>query len=132
MRAGLVGDDVDGSVLGKKLGEDLCCVTNDADGQRLLSVASLNCQLKGVVEVVCLDVEVAVLDAAVDARFVNIHGDDNTVVHGNCQRLCAAHTAETSGEGDGACEGSVKALASNSAEGFIGALQDALGADVDP
>ena len=79
-----------------------------------------------------LDVEVAVLDAARDARGVDVHADRDAVVHGDRERLRAAHAAESAGEGDGAGKGSVEPLRGDGRERLVGALQDALGADVDP
>ena len=54
------------------------------------------------------------------------------VVHGHGQRLRAAHAAQPGGEGDGAGQRAAELLLRDRAEGLVGALQDALGADVDP
>jgi hypothetical protein len=85
-----------------------------------------------VVDVGGLDVEVAVLDAAVDAGLVAIHTDRHPVVHRHGQRLRAAHAAQSGGEGDGACQRAAELLLRDRTEGLVGALQDALRADVDP
>ena len=79
-----------------------------------------------------LDIEVAVLDAATDARGVAIDADRDTVVHRDGERLCAAHAAEPCGQGDRAREGAVEVLLRDGRERLVGALQDALRADVDP
>ena len=54
------------------------------------------------------------------------------VVHRHGQRLRTAHAAQPRGEGDRAGQGAAEPLLRNRAEGLVGALQDALGADVDP
>ena len=89
-------------------------------------------ELDGVVERVGLDVEVAVLDAAGDPRLVDVDADRDAVVHGHGERLGAAHAAEAGGERDGAGEGATEPLVGDRREGLEGALEDALGADVDP
>ena len=48
----------------------------------------------GVLEGVGLLVEVAVLDAAGDPRLVDVDADRDAVVHGDGERLRAAHAAE--------------------------------------
>ena len=56
----------------------------------------------------------------------------HAVVHRHGQRLRAAHAAEPGGERDRAGERAVERLRGDGAERLVGALQDALGADVDP
>src|SRR5688572_2759409 len=72
------------------------------------------------------------LDAAGDARRVDIDTDRDTAIHGYRERLGAAHATESAGEGDRASEGAVERLLGDRCEGLERALQDALGADVDP
>jgi hypothetical protein len=80
------------------------------------------------------------LDAAVDAGDVAVHADRHALVHRHGQRLRTAHAAQTRGEGDRAGQRVAtvrmaargRELLRNRAEGLVGALQDALGADVDP
>ena len=132
VRRGLVGDDVDRRVAAQQLGKHLGGVAEQPDRQRPLGVARLDGQSEGVVDVGGLGVEVAVLDAAVDAGLVAVHADRHAVVHRHGQRLRAAHAAEARGQGDGACQRAAELLLGDRAEGLVGALQDALGADVDP
>ena len=80
----------------------------------------------------CLDVEIAMLHAAGDAARIDIHHDGDTVVHRDRERLGAAHATEPAGEGDRSREGAVEPFRSHGGKRFIGALQDPLGADVDP
>ena len=77
-------------------------------------------------------VQVAVLDAALDGARVAVDADRDAVVHGHGERLGAAHAAETGGEGDRPGEGAAELLGGDGGERLVGALEDALGADVDP
>ncbi len=121
-----------GALRAQQFGNHLGGVAEQADRQRTLGVAGLHRQPQRVVDVFCLDVEVLVVDAAVDAGDVAVHADRDAVVHGDGQRLRAAHAAEAGGQRDGAGQGAAEPLLGDRAERLVGALQDALGADVDP
>ena len=54
------------------------------------------------------------------------------LVHGDGQRLRAAHLAQAGRQHELALERGPALLAGQAAEGLVGALEDALGADVDP
>ncbi len=54
------------------------------------------------------------------------------LVHGDGERLRAAHAAEAGGDHEAAGERAAEVLAGALGEGLVGALEDALGADVDP
>lgn len=128
----LVGDDVDGRPHGEQLRHQLGRVAQDADGQRAAGVAGLGGQPQRVVEGVGAHVEVAVLDPAFDGPRVDVDAEGHAAVHGDGERLGAAHAAEPGGQGDRAGQRAVEALGGDRGEGLVGALQDALGADVDP
>ena len=76
----------------------------------------------------------------VDARLVDVDADRDTVVHRHRQRLRAAHAAEPGGQRDRAGERAPalgvptggRELVGHGGEGLEGALEDPLGADVDP
>ena len=107
-------------------------VAEHADRQRPALVAGRDRQLDGVLERGRLDVEVAVLDPALDPRLVALDADHDAVVHGDRERLGAAHAAEPGGQGDRAGQRAVEPLVGHGGERLERALQDALGADVDP
>ena len=48
------------------------------------------------------------------------------------QRLGAPHATQTGGDGDGVFQRAVEVFLRRAEESFVGALEDALGADVDP
>ena len=72
------------------------------------------------------------VDPALDAGLVALDADHDAVVHGDGERLRAAHAAEAGGHGDGAGQRAVEPLVGDGGERLEGALEDALGADVDP
>jgi hypothetical protein len=129
---GLVGDDVDGGAQGEEPRHGLGGVAQQADGERPAPVAGLGGEAEGVFQAVGPYVEVAVLDTAVDGAGVAVDADRDAVVHGDGEGLGAAHAAEAGGEGDGPGEGAAELLGGDGGEGLVGALEDALGADVDP
>ena len=97
-----------------------------------LRVARLDRSSYGVLEVVGLDVEVAVLDPPGDPGLVDVDADRHAVVHRHGERLGPAHAAQPGGQRDGAGQGPAEPLVRDRGEGLEGALEDALGADVDP
>lgn len=128
----LVGDDVDGRLEGQQLRHQLRRIAEDSDGQRPARVAGLGGKAQRVVEGVGAHIEVAVLDPAVDGARVGVDAHGHAAVHGDGERLGAAHAAESRGEGDRPGERAAEPLGGDRGEGLVGALEDALGADVDP
>ncbi len=79
-----------------------------------------------------LHVHVAGLQALVDAALAAFDRQHAEARHGGGQRLRAAHAAETGREYPLAGELAVEMLPAHLDEGLVGALHDALAADVDP
>jgi len=77
-------------------------------------------------------VEVARLQAHLDARWLAFDGDHRGARHGGGKRLGAAHTTQPRGQEPFALELAAIVLAAHFGEGLIGALHDALRADIDP
>ena len=132
MGARLVGDDVDRHAAAEQLGEDLGGVADDADRPGAALVLGAQRLLDGVVEAVGDLVEVAVLDPAVQAGRVDVDDEADALVQRDGERLRAAHAAAAAGQGERAGERAAEALLGDGGEGLVGALDDALGADVDP
>ena len=77
-------------------------------------------------------VEVARFEPLLDAAFLNLDGDAVRTGHDRRERLRAAHPAEAGGQDPAALEIAAIMLAAHLGEGLVGALDDALRADVDP
>ena len=118
----------------QQLGHDLGRVAHAPrcdSGRRC--VAGLDGQRSASSRSAARDVQVAVLDPAVDAGSGRTSTQiDHAAVHGHGQRLGAAHAAEPGGQRDRPGEAAAEPLGGDGGEGLVGALQDALGADVDP
>ncbi len=132
MGRGLVGDDVDGRALGEQARQQLGGVAEQADRERAAGVAGLDGEPEGMLRGVGPYVQVAVLDTAFDGARVAVDADRHAVVHGDGERLGAAHAAEPCGQGDGPGEAAAELLGGDGGERLVGALEDSLGADVDP
>ena len=132
MRGGLIGDDVDRDPAAEQLGKDLGGVADHADRPGAALGLGPQRLLDGVVEVVGDLVQVAMLDPAVQPGPVDVDDQAGAAVQGDGQRLGAAHPAATPGQGQGAGQGAVEPLVGDGGEGLVRALDDALGADVDP
>jgi hypothetical protein len=117
---------------GEQLREDVGGVAEQADRQRLPPVVAGDGPADRVVDAGGLLVQVAALDPAGDPGLVALDADDHAAVHGHGQRLRPAHAAEPAGQRDRAGQGAAEALGRDRGERLVGALQDALGADVDP
>ncbi len=63
---------------------------------------------------------------------VHLGDQADALVHGHRQRLRAAHAAQPGGDRERARQGAAEVLAGALGERLVGALKDALGADVDP
>ncbi len=85
-----------------------------------------------IVNVVRGHVEVAVLDPAGDPRRVAVDDDRHAAVHGDREGLGTAHAAQPGGQRDRAGQRSPEPFRRHGRERLVGALQDALGPDVDP
>ena len=63
---------------------------------------------------------------------IHFDAQERRAVHGGGQGLGSAHAAEPAGDHQASGERSAEVFARGGGEGFVSALQDALGADVDP
>jgi hypothetical protein len=87
---------------------------------------------QSLVERVDHHIDIARLQTALGARWVDLDDEANAFVHSNGQGLCTPHTAEAGGEHELPAEAPPPFLPGQRAQCFIGALQNALRADVDP
>ena len=72
------------------------------------------------------------VDAALQVCGVDVDDQTGAVVEGHRQRLGPAHAAAARRQREGARERAAEAFGGHGAERLVGALHDALGADVDP
>ena len=106
MCGGLVRDDVygkfPGALAAQDLWEDLGGVAHEADGQGLLVLLGIQDQLEGLVKVGDNLIQVALVLTTLQAGLVHVHDEAGAAVEGDGQRLCAAHAAAATGQGEGA------------------------------
>ena len=132
MRAGLVGDDVGPHAAADQFGKHVRRVADEADRLRLAGRGPAVDHRQRLVEVGRLGVEVAGADAEIDPGLVAFHREAAGAGEHRRQRLRPAHAAEAAGQDPAALEVAAVVLAAGLGEGLVGALHDALRADVDP
>ena len=132
MGGGLVGDDVGCDAVGQQARHQVGRIADEPDRQRPAGPHGFFAAAERIGVVVADDIEVAGFHPASGPFGVDLDTQGNSLVHGDGQRLGAAHAAEPGGDGEGPRQRSPEALAGNGPEALVGALQDPLGADVDP
>ena len=130
--AGLVGDRVGTHAAAHQLGQDFGRVAQQRDGLGFAGRAVFFDAGQRVVEVGGLFVDVAGAQAHVDAALLAFDVERAGAGQRRGQRLRAAHAAQARGEDPAARQVAAVVLAAHLDEGFVGALHDALAADVDP
>jgi hypothetical protein len=128
----LVGDDADRRGHPQQLWHQVGRVAQQPDRQRPACLCGRHGPPDRVVDIAGLLVQVAVLDPAADPRRVTVDANDDAAIHGHRQRLGSAHPAEAGRQRDGAGQRAAEPLGGHGGERLVRALQDALGADVDP
>jgi hypothetical protein len=112
--------------------EDLGGVAEQADGERLFLPGRALDQLQRLVEALRGDVEIAGVQAHLDPGRLAFDGEHRGTGHGGGQGLRSAHAAEAAREDPAAGEMSAIVAPADLDEGLVGALHDALAADIDP
>ncbi len=132
VRARLVGDHVGPDAAAVELGKDLGGVAEEADRKRLFRRVGLYDESERLVERLRPGVEIAGFDALLDARRLALDGEQRGAGHRRGERLGTAHAAEPAGQDPAPGEIAAVVLPSGLDEGLVGALDDALAADIDP
>src|SRR5471032_2384033 len=130
--AGLVGDHVRAHATTNQFRQDFSSVTQQRDGNRLAFFGVFFDAGQRVVEVFGLLVDVAAVQTEIDAHLLAFDVQRASASQGRGQRLSAAHAAEAGGQYPTTFQVIVVVLATGFDEGFVGALNNALAADVDP
>ncbi len=129
---GLVGDDIGVIIAGEDLRENFSGVAEQADGARCARAARIFDHGHGLFQRFGARVEIAGFQAFFDAAILRFHGEHGGTGQRCGQRLRAAHAAEAAGENPFAGQAAAEMLAADFDKGLVGALHDALAADVDP
>ncbi len=132
MGAGLVGDHVGPHAAPVKFGKHVGGVAQQADRFRFAGLGPAVDHRQRFVEAVGLFVDVAGAQAEIDAVGVAFDRQTAGPGHHSGQGLRAAHATEPAGQNPLALQVAVIVLAAGLGEGLVGALNDALAADVDP
>ena len=135
---GLIGDEIGTRPLvagrhpARDLGKYLGGVAEQADGNRARRDARIGDDGQRLVEVARGAVEIAGLQPLLDAARLAFDGEERRARHSRGERLRAAHAAEPGGQDPAAAQVAAVMLASGLGEGLVGALNDALAADIVP
>ena len=132
MRRGLVGERVGPDALGDEFREQFRGIAEQPDRDRLSRLVRAIDDFERLGDRRRLGVEIARLEPHLDARRLAFDGDHRSAGHGRGERLRAAHAAEPRRQEPFALEIAAIMLAADFREGFVGALHDALRADIDP
>ena len=132
MRRGLVGHDVRRHAAPRQLGQHVGRVAFERDGSRHARLLPLLDALERVVEVRRPLVDVTRRQAALDAGRIDFDDERDPAVHRHGERLRAAHATEAGGHDEPAAQRAAEVASRQLGERFVRALQNALGADVDP
>src|SRR3989344_1856272 len=130
--AGLVGDHVRAHAALDQFRQDFSGVTQQGDGDRLAFLGVFGDARQSVVEVFGLLVDVTAFQAKIDADLLAFDVQRACTGQGGSQRLRTTHAAQSGGQYPLAFKIIVVVLATGFDEGFVGALDDALAADVAP
>ena len=132
MRRRLVGHHVRRHAAQRQLRVDLRRVADQPDRAGRLVLAGFLHQRHRLFQRVHHHVHVADLQAALGALRVHLHDQPHPLVHRDRQGLRPAHPAQPGGQHELALQRGPAAQPRQRAQGLVGALQDALRADVDP
>ncbi|MND28034.1 hypothetical protein D3C80_185100 [compost metagenome] len=132
MGAGLVGDHVRAHAAFYHFRHDVCGVAaqRDRDGAAFGGIFLDAGQ--GIIQRRRLLVNVAGTQAEIDTALLALNVQRAGARQGRGQRLRTAHSAQAGGEYPAAFQAALVVLAAGFDEGFVGALHDALAADINP
>ena len=132
VRRGLVGHDVGQEPASDQRRQDVGGVAQDTDRPRLTVPCALLRPEHGGIEIVGALVEVLRGQPFFDPRRIHLDDQRDAAIHGDGQWLGATHAAQAGRDDNTAAQRPAEMALGHGGERFVGALQDALRADVDP
>ena len=128
----LVCDDIGNDAALREFRVHIGGIADQTDGFRRAALNVLFHERHGFFEVIHDHIHIADRATAFGAFGVHFHDQPHTFVHGDRERLSAAHATESRREDELAFERSPAFELGKRAKGFVRALQDPLRADIDP
>ena len=132
VRAGLVGDAIRAHAAPHQFRQDFRRIAEQRDRFRFARLRVALDARQGVIDVGRLLIDILRAQAEIDARLPAFDGQRTRTGQRCRQRLRAAHPAEAGSEDPPALQRAAIMLPAHLHEGLVGALHDALRADVDP
>ena len=136
MGRGLVCDDVrpQAALLRTldQFGQEFGCIATDGNGHGLFALGVMGNPLQRLVQIGCLFVHVACAQPEVDAGLLALNVERASARKSGGQGLCTPHAAQAGGQNPATRQVAMEVLATRFHKGFVGALDDALAANVNP
>ena len=132
MGGGLIGDDVWDHPTSDQLLEHIGGIADQADATRRAAGLVALDERQGRVQIRCQFVEVAFVQTPLDALRIDVDTEIDRTGNRRGKRLRSTHPAESTGVNKATFKVATEVFFAAGSEGLIGALQDALRADVDP
>ena len=132
VRAGLIRQQIGHHAAPREFGNHVRAISHQAYGS---GFALANCVLqnaKSFVEIVHHHVAVAGLHTALDVLGVHVNSQKCSAIQRGSERLRATHSAEAAAGHELSSQIALKMFSRCRSKRFVGALQNSLGADVDP
>ena len=132
MGAGLVGEDIWDFSSSEKLREDIRAVADEADADGFLVRFGAFDSRKRFVEGRRHLIDVAGVETLLDSGWVDVNAKEDCTLHRGGEGLSATQSADSTADHQFPFQGATEVSIGGSGEGFVGALDDSLAADVDP
>ena len=132
MGTGLVGQGIGNNIPLDQPVEQVDGIAKDTDAFGFAFTTVMDGRINGIVNIGMLLVEVAGFEPLINPPLFHFSYQGHAFVHGNGQGLGAAHSTKTSGNIQGAFEGTTKMFIGCGSIGLVGTLYNALRTDIDP
>ena len=133
VRWSLIGDDVGDAFSLEQFAGYGCAVFHDADADRFPLFQTIVNPFECFIEGIRCPVKIAFTPLVLGLFWINLGDEDASIIHCSRKGLRSAHIAKPGRENPFSSQaGCLEMFPCASAEGFVGALQDALGTDINP